>query len=127
MSQRGFLAEVTVRPLSADELRLRELGRRATALKATDIHAAIQCLKEAQAIAMRTNPKGHSIDFWLRLPLFMQQAGDINAAEVAFYQIEQDIRSGKLGGDARARSAYLRTLKSKRTLAHEREARSKTS
>jgi hypothetical protein len=113
-------AEISGRPLSEDELHVRELNKRATEIKATDIHGAVQCIKEAHDIAKRTGAFGHPMEFWLRLPLFLQEAGEMEAAEVVFHQIEREIKAGVYGD---ARSAFLRILNRKRDLARDRESR----
>ena len=113
-------AEISASPLTEDQLQVRELNKRATEIKATDIHGAVQCIKEAHDIARRNGDFGHPMEFWLRLPLFLQQAGEMEAAEVVFHQIEREIKAGVYGDP---KKAFLRILNRKRDLAREREAR----
>lgn len=113
-------AEILVSPPTAEQLRISELGKQATAIKSKDIRGAVECIQEAQAIARKIGASGHPIEFWLRLPLFLEQAGDIAAAEAAFDQIEQEIRSGVHG---RLTRANLRILKRKRDLARTRASK----
>ncbi len=80
--------EISVRPPSADELRISELGRRATEQ--------------------------------LRLPTFMQLAGQTEAAQVVFGQMEGEIKAGVYGDSAMTKGAYLRALKKAQDLADKR-------
>jgi hypothetical protein len=119
-AQPTLKAEIFVRPPTDDELRIRDLNKRATELKSTDIHGAIACIREAHEIARRIGATGHAIEFWLRLPLFLQRAGQMEAAESEFKQIEEEIKAGGYGG---AKVPFLRILNRKRDLARERHSR----
>ncbi len=116
--------EIFRRELTPDERQIRDLNLRATALKKDDIHTAVDCLRSAQTLARNIDAMPHPIAWWLRLPVFLQQAGNMAAAEIEFNRIEQDIRGGFWAGHgSQASRAYLRALEDKRRVAHEREAR----
>lgn len=66
-------------PISAE---IRELNKQATQLKKNDINEAIICLRKANTLLSKT--RGHTIATWLRLPLFLQQAGYFEEAMQEF-------------------------------------------
>ena len=83
-------ATITLAPLSADELRVRELSKRATQERKTDINTAISTLIAAQKIA-RDQGMHQVIDWWLRLPIFYAAAGDIQSAMLEFARIKKQV------------------------------------
>lgn len=120
----SFTATVSVRERTADEERVRQLHLRATELKKSDIEAAAMCLCEAQAIARREQLVGYPFDWWLRLPVFLQQAGRMQEATEEFDLIESEVRARaetvKWTGSA-GKMACLRAIDRKRDLARRRE------
>lgn len=69
--------------------RIRQLSAEATALKTKDIGAAIEALKQAQALAQQGGIS-QTIEWWLRLPLFLQAAGRVEESDAAFAQQVHD-------------------------------------
>jgi tetratricopeptide (TPR) repeat protein len=70
--------EVVVTKAPVDE-QIAALHREATTLKSSNWDAAIACLKQA-ATLMRKRKGGYTIGCWLRLPVFLQQAGRFTEA-----------------------------------------------
>ncbi len=63
------------------------LGREATDLKSSgDMDGAIQCLQEVKRL-MIANPNGCTVQQWLRLPLYLQQAGRFDEAMGEFQEL----------------------------------------
>ena len=114
------------------------LNREATRLRDTgDIDAAIECLRKAAA-RMRASSMHHTIQTWLRLPLFLQQAGRYDEAMNEFQRLidetpERNLRylpddANYSGGTpaqlrARARRYDLKIITEKVELATRREER----
>jgi hypothetical protein len=73
-------------------LKVTELSKAATQLKSKDPGAAIEKLREAQAIARRFAMNGLGVQWWLRLPLFLQLAGRATDADAEFSRIEDEIK-----------------------------------
>lgn len=116
----GLRVELFVTPNSAESERVSALYRRATELKKSDIGAAIDCIKEAQQIARQLGPERWPIDFWLRLPTFLQLAGRTEEASVVFAQIGDEINSGRYASSLQAKAAYRRALRRSIELADKR-------
>jgi hypothetical protein len=66
-----------------------QLHKKATALKKTDIHHAIECLREANNIIEQSG-SAKEIEPLLRLPLFLQQAGLFDDAVEEFNLLLHD-------------------------------------
>lgn len=71
--------ETTVRPLSDNEEKIRELGKKATEYKGKDWDIAIDCLKQRKLL-MPTVSTDYGIKESLRLPKFLQDAGRFKEA-----------------------------------------------
>lgn len=89
-----------MRFIATEADRVGELHRRATALvNDGNLPDAIECLRQAQAI-MRSNPGVvFTVQQWLRLPLFLQQAGCFDEAMAEFDRLIEE-------ADARALSEH---------------------
>ena len=67
-----------------EDEKIAELNRRATQFKdAKEWDKAIECLQKAQ-LRMKKSPTWNPIESWLRLPLFLQQAGRFDEAMEQF-------------------------------------------
>jgi tetratricopeptide (TPR) repeat protein len=77
--------EVVVTKDPVDE-QIAALHREATTHKGSSWDAAIACLKQA-ATLMRKRKGGYTINRWLRLPLFLQQAGYFDEAMREFEKL----------------------------------------
>jgi hypothetical protein len=123
----GFQAQMVVGARSATSEKVRLLNLKATELKAEDIHAAVLCLQEAQALALETGQSGFDARWWLRLPTFLQLAGRMDEAERAFDDIELDLDQKQpkrfMVETAQVRPAHRRALADARQIARDREAR----
>ncbi|WP_329007129.1 hypothetical protein [Pseudomonas aeruginosa] len=63
------------------------LGREATALKSSgNLGGAIRCLQEVKRL-MGSNPRGYTAQQWLRLPLYLQEAGRFDEAMEEFQEL----------------------------------------
>lgn len=106
---------VTTRP--HDEV-VRLLGREATQLKKTDINAAAACLERAQQLMRAHRDGSQTLDWWMRLPKYLKQAGRSAEARATCQQLldEVDARWEWSGGDrsggkhVRAEKAALENL-----------------
>lgn len=79
-----FTIDLVVRDPTPEERAVADLHREATRHKqAKDWAAAIACLQRAQAL-MRTHELSNTVETWLRLPLFLQQAGRFEEAMAEF-------------------------------------------
>lgn len=67
------------------------LHRKATSLRdAGDLDSAIVALQKAQE-RMRQSNFSHTAESWVRLPLFLQQAGRFHEAELEFQRLLDDL------------------------------------
>lgn len=86
---------ITVRvvylPPSANSLAISDLNKQATQLKKTDIDQAIVCLRKANALL--GGDTIYPIATWLRLPLFLQQAGYFDEAMQEFETLLAEARA----------------------------------
>jgi tetratricopeptide (TPR) repeat protein len=71
---------------SETEQKIAELHREATHYKGSDWDKSIACLQEAAQL-MRQHHTSHLMEQWLRLPLFLQQAGRFDEAMQEFEQL----------------------------------------
>lgn len=77
---------------SETDKKIAALHREATRYKDVDWDKAIACLQEA-AVLMRKNKKSiHEVDRWLRLPVFLQQAGRFDEAMQEFKQLLKEVK-----------------------------------
>lgn len=79
-------ASIQVREPSDKEKLIRELGKKATQLKKTDLNEAIACLEQMNRLLDQVST-AYPIEPYLRLPLFLQQAGRMDEAEVLFERL----------------------------------------
>lgn len=77
--------EVVVNKDPIDE-QIAALHREATTYKGNDWHAAVNCLKQADAL-MRKQKGCYTIERWLRLPVFLQQAGQFKESVKIFERL----------------------------------------
>lgn len=70
--------------------RIAALHREATQHKDSDWDAAVECLQEANDL-MRRHGGIYDIERWLRLPVFLQQAGRFQEAMQVFRQLLDDV------------------------------------
>lgn len=91
MSLFSDLFTVTVQVSPPDE-ELRRLNREATeAKKIKDWERAVVCLQLARE-RMRDSTCSHTLESWLRLPIFLQQAGRFDEAMAEFNLLIQDTK-----------------------------------
>ncbi|MDP2430505.1 MAG: hypothetical protein Q8O33_00565 [Pseudomonadota bacterium] len=87
-----FSVETVVRDPTPEEREVADLNREATRHKqAKDWDAAIACLQRAQAL-MRTHQLSNTVEIWLRLPLFLQQAGYFEESMAEFNALLSDAK-----------------------------------
>jgi hypothetical protein len=77
--------DIVIRKNPIDE-RIAALHRKATRYKEEDWNKAVACLQEATDL-MRRHGGGYGIERWLRLPVFLQQAGCFTEAEKEFMRL----------------------------------------
>lgn len=75
----SFTAKLQVREKTKTEQHIRQLHLKATEIKKDDINGSIHCLQEAQSLLDEVDTQ-YPIASYLRLPLFLQQAGRIDEA-----------------------------------------------
>ncbi len=78
--------EILVREPTEAEQRIRELHKQATRYKGNNWEKAITCLREAQQL-MPTVITEYPVSQYLRLPLFLQQAGRMKEAKKEFEKL----------------------------------------
>ncbi len=62
-----------------------QLGKLATYIKQSDPDEAVHCLRRQRELArLIGSAQGHPVEWWLRLPLFLQSAGRFDEAMVEF-------------------------------------------
>ncbi|MCX8016625.1 MAG: hypothetical protein N2690_01790 [Rhodocyclaceae bacterium] len=82
---------MTVRFIETDADRVGELHKRATALSGEGrLSEAIDCLRMAQGIMRANTSAAFAVQQWLRLPLFLQQAGLFDEAMAEFERLIEE-------------------------------------
>jgi hypothetical protein len=84
----SLTAQLTVHE-SAEDKRVRELMKAATALSKTDPNAAVDTFREAAALVSQT-VTDYSVDVFLRVPRYLQMAGRQGEAWAEFQRLLQD-------------------------------------
>ncbi len=102
-------AEIIFPEKTEEELLIRKLGKEATALKKENLPAAIEKLRQAQALRPSV-PTEYPIAEYLRLPLFLQQAGRMDEALTEFEKLLKQFPRGDEWRDIydKMRLAYQR-------------------
>ena len=83
------IGDVVVRPRTEEEERIRELLKEATALKDADPDGVIDILRDAYALIASTNT-AHTLETFLRLPLYLQKVGRSDEAWKEFNDLLDD-------------------------------------
>ena len=125
----GFSASIVVPERTPAKEHIRLLNLAATQLKKTDIDTAIQYLRRALALAEAIDDWSNTTEWYLRLPLFLQQAGRMDEAVKEFDLLLNSWEkfSQTLSPQAselmreHAREIYLATIYDKLRLAWQRE------
>ncbi|WP_297813681.1 hypothetical protein [uncultured Methylophaga sp.] len=115
ISDRGELhltVSMQVREHTDKEKLIRELGKSATQFKKTDLNEAIACLEQMNRLLDEVSTE-YSIETYLRLPLFLQQAGRMDEAELLFERLYK----------TRSHPVQRSIVKEKWDLAKKREAK----
>ena len=85
--------EVTEIPpvFSESEQKIAALHKEATSYKKMDLEKAISLLQEASDL-MRKDDAGYLIEQWMRLPLYLQEAGRFDEAMREFERLLEEVR-----------------------------------
>lgn len=129
LSALGFSASIVVPERTPAKEHIRLLNLAATQLRKTDIGTAIQYLRRARALAEAIDDWSNTTEWYLRLPLFLQQAGRIDEAIKEFdvllsnWEKFNQVISPQANELMRehAREVYLATIYDKLRLAWQRE------
>lgn len=123
----GATAEIVMYERTPAEEHVRRLNVAATALKKTDIGTAVEYLRRARALNDSIGDRSHPTEWYLRLPLFLQQAGRMDESLVEFeillantdrYVVYPQMSALEI---ERSRHAYLGSVYDKLRLAWKRE------
>lgn len=109
----GLTAQVMVREPNEDEIKIRELSKKATELSTVDLDAAIECLRRVNVLMQQPNTPDYPQKQFERLPKYLLRAGRTMEAEAEFEAIHQMIKkryrdnyNGQLERGRRARQSH---------------------